>query len=101
MDEKKFSQIFILHVQYDEYGKYDEFRSKIHYKFRKLSNLKTNLNEKYTAKFYIFETLHHTIMFQFNLMAFNWQMKGNYFSLYLIACKFRPSAKNSNIEINI
>ena len=74
---------------------------KIHYKFRKLSNLKTNLNEKYTAKFYIFETLHRTIMFQFNLMAFNWQMKGNYFSLYLIACKFRPSAKNSNIEINI
>ena len=69
--QKKLSQIF----HYDKYGKYDGMRSKINYKFRSILNLPTDLNEKYTAKFYLSENPHLVITFQLNSMIFYQQTK--------------------------
>ena len=47
-----------------ECGKYDELRSKIHYKFTSKLNLPGDLIEKYTANLY------HSIPFTINSMTF-------------------------------
>ena len=47
----------------DDYGKYDELCSKIHFKYRSNLNLPSDLKMKYTVKFYICETF-----IQFNSM---------------------------------
>ena len=61
MNEKK------IHSRiYDEYRKYDELCNKIRYRLRSNLNLLIDLNNKYTAKLYICENLHHIITFQFN-----------------------------------
>ena len=51
--------------KYDEYLKYDELYSKIHYNFRSNLNLPSDLSEK-NAKCDICEHLHHIVTFQFN-----------------------------------
>ena len=68
--------------EYAEYRKFIELFDVIHYyKFISNLNLPSNLNEKYTTKFYICENSHHIVTFQFNSSTI----------LVLIACMQIPS----------